>query len=156
MADKGLTIRQLIKYNNIIQRYIDTLDEEELKKLKFDAKYNDYIRLIRAAKGLSVNRRMYIKGYMSTIDDRRKPTIHKSVVVAKESNKKRLVDQQVLVSCSCPYHKFYCEYVLVEAGASFFRPDSYKEKPVEKNPDDTIYTCKHLNVLLRTIYNKKL
>jgi len=63
-------------------------------------------------------------------------------------NKKNLVNSEVWVYCSCPYHKYYCEVALAHYGSTSII-ESNGKYPFVNNSRLVPFTCKHIAALAR-------
>ena len=67
----------------------------------------------------------------------------------------RFSETRVKVGCSCPFFTFYSEYALAKHGAADIQ-FSNGEPPVDRNPKERPFACKHVIKLLYKIDEKGL
>lgn len=79
---------------------------------------------------------------------------YKLSVIGKDREQPVYKQKHLLVSCSCGFFTFTCEYALTQWGSAQIKY-SNGEPAVVTNPGNQPLVCKHLVKLLKTIYEEQ-
>lgn len=150
---KGLTARMMMKTNKEV-----ALPLRNIKSL----------RILNMKRGSVTFRGKKHKGLKFFVKDSEKTTPrdkikkHETLIMMQEpassvpegalfSDKNR----NLIVSCSCEFHLYFCEYALTHYSASFIKYSNGKP-PLTTNSGLIPFTCKHVHVCLAEILLKNI